>query len=182
MADGGLHRELLQTPACQAARATSSHPPTAPLRSRPPRRLAWGPAAAALQQLRPGAGEDADPRRRQLLQQRLALDPLRAALTVCHWPEACALVAPGSSSAAEDGATGDDGGSSSSGGSGGGQLAQLPGCAAAYDPAFLLPFAACCLRRQLLAPRAFVEAGLLSGACCCVQCYILACGSACFPR
>ncbi|PRW57763.1 Nucleolar pre-ribosomal-associated 1,N-terminal [Chlorella sorokiniana] len=128
--------------------------------------FAWGPAAAAMQQLQPGAGdEEQQAQRRQLLQQRLPLDSLRAALTVCHWPEACALAAPGSSSAPEDSTSsaiggGSGGGSSSSPSSG--QLAQLPGCAAAYDPGFLLPFAICCLRQQLLAPRAFVEAGLLS--------------------
>lgn len=111
-----------------------------------------------MQQLHTIAGDDEQQaQRRQLLQQRLPLDPLRAALTVCHWPESCALAAPGSSTAPEGS------GSSGASGSGSGQLAQLPGCAAAYDPGFLLPFALCCLRQQLLAPRAFVEAGLLSG-------------------
>lgn len=119
-----------------------------------------------MQQLQTGAGDDEQQaQRRQLLQQRLPLDPLRAALTVCHWPEACVLAAPGSSTAPEGSAWSGTSGSGSSGasGSGSGQLAQLPGCAAAYDPGFLLPFALCCLRQQLLAPRAFVEAGLLSG-------------------
>lgn len=132
--------------------------------------FAWGPAAAAMQQLQPGGGgEEQQAQRQQLLQQRLPLDPLRAALSVCHWPEACVLAAPGSSSAPEDRTWSDMCGDSSSSlgssgsSSGGGQLAQLPGCAAAYDPGFLLPFAICCLRQQLLAPRAFVEAGLLSG-------------------
>lgn len=126
--------------------------------------FAWGQAAAALQQLPASSGGDADEaqraQRRQLLQQRLSLDPLRAALTVCHWPEACSLAAPGSSSQPGGGGGGDGSGS----GSQPAQPAQLPGCTAAYDPAFLLPFCCCCLRQQLLAPRAFAEAGLLSGA------------------
>lgn len=122
------------------------------------RSFAWGPAAAALQQLQASASDGGDSeqlqlQRRHLLQQRLPLDPARAALTACHWPEACSLAAPGSSSTGEE----------TSGSGASGQLAQLPGSAAAYDPGFLLPFAVCCLRQQLLAPRAFVEAGLLSG-------------------
>lgn len=123
----------------------------------PPLRLpccsfAWGPAAAALQQLPAGAGDAAAQQRRQLLQQRLPLDPARAALTACLWPEACTLAEPGSSSQGDGG-----------GGDGDVQLMQLPGAAAAYDPGFLLPFCACALRQQLLSPRAFAEAGLLSG-------------------
>lgn len=127
-----------------------------------------------MQQLPPGGGEEQQAQRRQLLQQRLPLDPLRAALTVCHWPEACVLAAPGSSSAPEDSSTWNSAGngshpssgsasSANSGSGSAGQLAQLPGCTAAYDPSFLLPFAIHCLRQQLLAPRPFVEAGLLSG-------------------
>ncbi|KAL4434021.1 hypothetical protein ABPG75_000462 [Micractinium tetrahymenae] len=127
--------------------------------------FAWGAAAAALQQLPPvdaadssDAAEAQRAHRRLLLQQRLPLDPVRAALTACHWPEAGSLAAPGSSSQQSD--SNSSGGSSSSGS--GGQPAQLPGCAAAYDPGFLLPFCCCCLQHQLLAPRAFAEAGLLS--------------------
>ena len=121
----------------------------------PARSFAWGPAAAALQQLQPaavgGATEQQQRQRQQLLQQRLPLDPLRAGLAACHWPEACSLASPGSSTARDS----DE--------SGGGQLAQLPAMVAAHDPGFLLPFAVCCLRQQVLTPRAFAEAGLLSG-------------------
>ena len=124
----------------------------------------WGAAAAALQQLPvPGAADEqqAEQQRQQrvhVLRQRLQLDPARAALTVCHWPEACSLAAPGSSAAATPAS------SSSSDAQQGGALAQLPAAAAAYDPGFLLPFCCACLAQQLLAPRAFAEAGLLSGA------------------
>jgi hypothetical protein len=127
-----------------------------------PRSFAWGPAAAALQQAASGgAAASADQQQQQqqqqqraLLQQRLPLEPARAALTVCHWPEACTLSAPGSGFASSP--------ASQPAGSGGG-LPQLPAVAAAYDPGFLLPFCCACLQRQLLSPRAFAEAGLLSG-------------------
>lgn len=128
-----------------------------------------------MQQLPPSSAEDQQVQRRQVLQHRLPLDPLRAALTVCHWPEACVLAAPGSSSADPDssawcsnsqaGSPSTSGSSPSSSSSSSRQLTQMPGCVAAYDPGFLLPFVICCLRQQLLAPQAFVEAGLLSGGC-----------------
>lgn len=155
--------------------------PTACCASRSCRRsFAWGPAAAALQQLpapAAGAGEQQQQQRRreraQLLQQRLPLDPARAALTVCHWPEGCSLAVPGSS--------GDGDGTGSDAG---GAPEQLPAAAAAYDPGFLLPFCCACLRQQLLPPRAFAEAGLLSGGpeecavCqCCLQMGGFACGA-----
>jgi hypothetical protein len=119
--------------------------------------FAWGPAAATLQQLpqAAAAGEQQQRQRQLLLQQRLPLDPARAALTACHWPEACSLAVPGSSST---GASSDGEGSTSTDG-----LAALPAAAAAFDPGFLLPFCCCCLRQRLLTPHTFAEAGLLSG-------------------
>jgi hypothetical protein len=114
--------------------------------------FAWGPAAAALQQAAAPAVAAGEEQQWAVLRQRLPLDPLRAALTVCHWPEACALADPGSCSSGGDG---DAGGAAT--------VAPLPAAAAAYDPGFLLPFCCSCLRRRLLPPRAFVEAGLLSG-------------------
>lgn len=127
-------------------------------------RLAWGAAATALQAA--GLAQGDEEARRSLLQAKLALDPLRCALTAVHFPEWRTLSGQGAGAGAE--AEADALAGSGCQASGSAQPAApaappaLPHAAAGYDPAFLLPFAVVALRQRLLPARGLLQAGVLS--------------------
>lgn len=88
----------------------------------------------------------------QALQSKLALDPLRCALTVTHFPDQRALFGANNPLSSEPSTT-----------TGIKDLPPLvPTHPAAYDPSFLLPFCVGALRRGLLPPRLFTQIGLSS--------------------
>ena len=119
-------------------------------------RLAWGAAAAAAQAA--GGAATGFEALSRLLQSRLALDPLRCALTAVHFPEWRALSGQATSAGAEEPL----GGASAAAAVAVAGPPALPHAVAGYDPAFLLPFCVVGLRRRLLPARGLLAAGALS--------------------